>query len=81
MNVGKAAHGLERTFLVGNGGRLIGVVTQKQLQEAVNKGGKEKCVGDLIRSPGRIDFPHVHSDHALDVALERMGTYGSTSCR
>jgi len=65
-----------RTFLVGDGRRLIGVVSLKQIERAVAKGEKEKCVVDLIDSLGRIDFPHVHADQALYVALERMGTSG-----
>jgi CIC family chloride channel protein len=76
-NAVEAAHSKEfHTFLVGDGRRLIGVVSQKQIEQAVTKDGKEKCISDLIDSFGRIDFPHVHSDHALYVALERMGAHG-----
>jgi chloride channel protein, CIC family len=64
-----------RTFLVGDGRRLIGVITQKQIDQSVAKDGTEKCVGDIIGSLGQADFPHVHPDHALYVALERMGVY------
>jgi CIC family chloride channel protein len=65
-----------RTFLVGDGRRLTGVVNLKQIEQAVADGEKEKCVADLIDRLGRVDFPHVHADQALYVALERMGTAG-----
>jgi CIC family chloride channel protein len=65
-----------RTFLVGDGRRLIGVVSLKRIEEAVDEGEKEKCVVDLIDSSASIDFPHVHADQALHVALERMGVGG-----
>ena len=75
-NAVEAAHSKEfHTFLVGDGRRLIGVVSQKQIEKALNENGNDKCVSDLIDTLGRIDFPHVHPDHALYVALERMGAY------
>jgi CIC family chloride channel protein len=33
--------------------------------------GADKKLGELV---GELDFPHVHSDQGLDLALERMGT-------
>ncbi|HXX45849.1 MAG TPA: chloride channel protein [Candidatus Acidoferrales bacterium] len=56
---------------VGNGERVIGVVSLADLQLAIATGGEGKRVRDLICGD---DFPHVHSDHPLDLALERMGT-------
>ena len=64
------------TFLVGDGRRLIGVVSLKQIERGITMDGKEKPIGDLIDSFGHSDFPHMHSDHALYVALERMGAHG-----
>jgi chloride channel protein, CIC family len=70
-------HGKEfHTFLVGDGRRLVGVVSLEQIAQAATKGEEVKRVGDLIDRTEAIDFPHVHTDHALHVALERMGTAG-----
>ena len=64
------------TFLVGDGRRLVGVVSLAQIAQAATQGEEVKTVGDLIDRTEAIDFPHVHADHALHVALERMGTGG-----
>jgi len=76
MPIASAVHatpaGRYRTFLVGDGRRLMGIVSQKQIEEEMAK-GQDTCVGDLIRGLGQVDFPHAHPDHALHVALERMG--------
>jgi chloride channel protein, CIC family len=74
LNAVETAHAKKlHTFLVGDGRRLIGVISLKQMEQAVTKNGEGKCVVDLIDSLGLLDFPHVHSDHALYIALERMG--------
>jgi CBS domain-containing protein len=46
------------------------VVTLGQLHTAVQEAGSQRLVGDLVN---RRDFPHLHSDHSLDLALDRMG--------
>lgn len=55
------------TWLVTDGLGLAGVVNRQALELPEN-GGKK--IGDLA---DRIAFPHVHADHGLDIALERMG--------
>jgi CIC family chloride channel protein len=62
-----------RTFLVGDGRRLIGIVSLEQIGQALAAGESAKRMGDLIKLA---DFPHVHADQALHVALERMGAAG-----
>jgi CIC family chloride channel protein len=62
-----------RTFLVGDGRRLIGVVNLEQIGQALATGERAKRMRDLIE---QVDFPHVHTDQALHVALERMGAAG-----
>lgn len=62
-----------RTFLVSDGRKLIGLVSLEQIRQALAKGEQAKRVGDLLEVA---NFPHVHADHALHVALERMGTAG-----
>jgi CIC family chloride channel protein len=77
VNAAAAARAGEfHTFLAGDGPRLIGIINQEQINKALAQGANEKCVGDLIDKLGRADFPHVHADHALHVALERMGASG-----
>jgi len=60
----------ERTQLVGNSRGIVGVVTWKQLLKESAEGGGAKKLGDLA---GDEEFPHVHADHSLDLALARMG--------
>jgi CIC family chloride channel protein len=68
--LGKVGTGGQRTWLVCDHNRLIGVVTLGQLHTAVQEAGSQRLVGDLVN---RRDFPHLHSDHSLDLALDRMG--------
>ena len=48
-----------------------GIVSRAQIDKAVANSEGNKTLEDLIDSRG---FPHVHADHPLYVALERMGT-------
>jgi chloride channel protein, CIC family len=64
-----SADGL-RTWLVVDQRGIVGVINRTTLQQkAAEAGDKKLC--NLVDS---MDFPHVHSDHGLDLALERMGT-------
>ncbi len=56
---------------VGNGDRIVGVLSLAALGQAIADGKESKHLSDLIAGA---DFPHVHADHPLDLALERMGT-------
>lgn len=49
---------------------VIGVVRLTDLQRGSTAGFAGKQLGDLL---GDGDFPHVHSDHSLHMALDRMG--------
>jgi CIC family chloride channel protein len=49
---------------------VAGVINLTALQQAAANGGSKK-VADLLEGS---EFPHVHSDQSLAVALERMGT-------
>jgi chloride channel protein, CIC family len=49
---------------------VVGVVSRAQVERAVAKGETKKPLNDLL---DKRDFPHVHADHPLHVALERMG--------
>jgi CIC family chloride channel protein len=47
-----------------------GVLSRKMLEDAAQQGGAGKRLENLITSD---EFVHVHPDHPLSVALERMG--------
>ncbi len=57
------------TWLVTDDSGVIGVVNLAALEKA-HAESPDKNVRDLVDS---MSFPHVHSDHPLDLALERMG--------
>lgn len=46
------------------------MITLAELQRAIANGDDGEVLRDLISDRA---FPHVHPDHPLDVALERMG--------
>ena len=49
---------------------LIGVLTFGKLQQAANVGPGSQRLKVVLEGP---DFPHLHADHPLSLALERMG--------
>jgi predicted transcriptional regulator len=49
---------------------VAGVINRARIREALAKGEESKPLQDLLDAR---DFPHVHADHPLHVALERMG--------
>ena len=55
---------------VQDGDRLIGMTSLAALQRAIAGGDESKRLRDLVEGS---DLPHVHADHPLDLALERMG--------
>jgi len=58
-------------FLVGDGyGKWRGI-TKDTLRQAASKGDGEETIASVLRGP---PLPHVHPDHALDIALRRIGT-------
>jgi len=56
---------------VTDGEGVQGIVSRAQIDKAVANSEGNKTLEDLIDARG---FPHVHADHPLYVALERMGT-------
>ena len=62
-----------RTWPVCDERGVIGVITQRKLQEAAEQYGSEKQLADLVDARA---FPHLHSDQSLHLALERMGGSG-----
>ena len=49
---------------------VIAMVSLSRLQKALTEGMTARSLGEIL-GPG--EFPHVHSDHSLNVALDRMG--------
>jgi len=49
---------------------LVGVIALAQIEDAMAKGEESKQLKDFL---GGANFPHVHADHPLHLALERMG--------
>ena len=49
---------------------VIGVVSRQSLRQAANEGSSDKRLMEFVDPD---DFPHVHADHPLYAALERMG--------
>jgi CIC family chloride channel protein len=58
-----------QSWLVTEGPRVVGVVTLSTLQQQLGEDGS-KPLRHLVDG---INFPHVHADQGLDLALERMG--------
>jgi predicted transcriptional regulator len=50
-------------------GNIVGVLARSSLENASNDGRKDQPVLSLLES---LEFPHVHADQALHLALERM---------
>jgi CIC family chloride channel protein len=55
-----------------DGPKLLGILTLENLKQAASAGPDERPLRDLLRGA---DFPHLHSDHPLSTALERMGAH------
>ncbi|MGA8011485.1 MAG: chloride channel protein [Candidatus Acidiferrales bacterium] len=64
---GSAVH----AWPVSDGRGVVGVISQAQIEQAVTNGQENTPLGDFLDVS---EFPHVHADHPLYVALERMGT-------
>ncbi|HEU4414464.1 MAG TPA: chloride channel protein [Candidatus Angelobacter sp.] len=52
--------------------RVVGVLSLKRLESAAADGGAEQQLICLLET---LEFPHVHQDHAVHLALERMSSY------
>jgi CIC family chloride channel protein len=59
-----------RAWPVMNARGIVGMISSRMLQKALGDGERNRTVAELMDSR---DFPHLHADHPLSVALERMG--------
>ena len=64
-------------FLVANGGKLMGVVPVASVKKALVEGQHGLSIGDLAARSSA--YPHVHPDHPIELAIERMGQSGLQS--
>jgi chloride channel protein, CIC family len=61
---------------------LRAMIRYIELQQAVEDGASNMTIGEILgegshnEQPGAEELPHVHPDHSLSLALERMGTSG-----
>lgn len=69
----KARASALQTLPVGNERGIAGMVKLAALEKAAGDGVSEIKLTDLIEG---YEFPHVHADQSLTVALERMGAAG-----
>lgn len=58
-----------RAWPIVDQGSVIGVLSRGRLEASADKGDGDAKLINLLDS---LDFPHVHTDHALHLALERM---------
>jgi chloride channel protein, CIC family len=68
--VEKTAHSTQRAWPVCDPCGVVGIVTRAQLLQAQNGQTPAKKLGDLVQDR---EFPHLHTDHSLELALARMG--------
>ena len=52
---------------------VIGVISRETIEFATKNGDGDKRLKEIV-APG--EFPHVHADHSLHTALDRMGAAG-----
>ena len=75
MTVGEALETTQssefRSWPVTDERGVVGIVSRSSLQHALAEGGATRGVTELVDSR---DFPHVHVDQSLHLALERLGT-------
>lgn len=67
--VERARNSQLRAWPIADQGSIIGVLSRGKLEASLRNEGAEKKLLNLLES---LDFPHVHADHALHLALERM---------
>ena len=63
-----AAQDGAQSFLVGSGDNLLGIVTRDSLEQTASASDNTAPVTSLLLR----DFRHVHPDHPLELALERL---------
>jgi CIC family chloride channel protein len=65
----RARNSSHRTQLISDQGQLVGLLSTARLEAALADDGADRRLNNLLDS---LEFPHVHGDHPLHLALERM---------
>ena len=60
----------QRTWIVSNARGVAGLVTREELEIAASSGSLDSPISRILTAG---EFPHVHADHPLDDALDRLG--------
>jgi CIC family chloride channel protein len=50
---------------------VVAIVSLSHLQKALTEGATQQPLSEILKSD---EFPHVHMDHSLNMALDRMGS-------
>ncbi len=61
-----------RTWIVADERGVAGLLTREQLESAAGNANLDAPVSTILKAG---EFPHVHPDHPLDDALDRMGAF------
>jgi CBS domain-containing protein len=61
-----------RIWPVADKGYFLGILNKEDLECAFVDGRKEQPLASLVET---LHVPHIHADHALHLALERMSKY------
>lgn len=69
----RAGHSNMRAWPVIDPNGVWGVVSLRQLEAALDGDEGSRKMSEILDSR---NFPHLHADHSLDLALERMGSTG-----
>jgi CIC family chloride channel protein len=60
----------ERTWIVSGESGVVGLLTREQLESAASRGSVDAPISTILKTG---EFPHVHADHPMDDALDRLG--------
>jgi len=61
---------------VGDAEGLRGMIRSSELEQAADEGASNQKIAEILGEGSAGELPHVHPDHSLSLALERMGTSG-----
>lgn len=70
------AGGTVPAWPVANFDGLIGMIRRDDLEAAVSDGSSSTPLSEILPPFDASNFPHVHSDHGLHMALDRIGASG-----
>jgi len=70
---GRISESTQKSWVVRDSRGVVGLVKQTSLKRAAEEMVATTTVGDLVKGTR---YPHLHTDHSLDDALERMGAEG-----